>query len=93
MDDLAAAQQLVRLASDYTDNGLPVQAYTLSQAGAAGRAAGQGAGGSWAPLLWAHGARAAGGDATAQHGIAPRGVPSPAAPRGLYMDRTGVEAS
>lgn len=31
MDDLSQATQLARLASEYSDNGLPVQAYTLSQ--------------------------------------------------------------
>ncbi|KAG2427769.1 hypothetical protein HXX76_012094 [Chlamydomonas incerta] len=31
LDDLAASLQLARLGSDYTDNGVPVQAYTLSQ--------------------------------------------------------------
>ena len=33
MDDLSQATQLARLASEYSDNGLPVQAYTLSQVG------------------------------------------------------------
>eukprot|EP00198_Chlamydomonas_reinhardtii_P011183 XP_001700520.1 predicted protein [Chlamydomonas reinhardtii] len=31
LDDLAASLQLARLGSDYTDSGVPVQAYTLSQ--------------------------------------------------------------
>lgn len=34
LDDLAASLQLARLGSDYTDSGVPVQAYTLSQVGA-----------------------------------------------------------